>query len=118
MLLVLPVLADCTAATLTGTAGPPAARNTAAPVTSASAAVLASAADIPRAQPGKEVVILATTTSTQDSGLLDVLVPMFEKQTGYRVKTSADGTGQALALGERAGALLPEGRIRPASRQD
>ncbi len=46
-------------------------------------------------------VILATTTSTQDSGLLDVLVPMFERQTGYVVKTISVGTGQALALGGR-----------------
>src|SRR5215813_12262728 len=46
-------------------------------------------------------VILATTTSTQDSGLLDVLVPMFEKQTGYTVKTIAVGTGQSLALAAR-----------------
>jgi tungstate transport system substrate-binding protein len=43
-------------------------------------------------------VILATTTSTQDSGLLDVLVPMFERSSGYAVKTLAVGTGQALAL--------------------
>jgi tungstate transport system substrate-binding protein len=46
-------------------------------------------------------VILATTTSTQDSGLLDVLVPLFEKRTGYLVKTISVGTGQALALGGR-----------------
>lgn len=46
-------------------------------------------------------VILATTTSTQDSGLLDVLVPLFEKQTGYPVKTISVGTGAALALGAR-----------------
>ena len=46
-------------------------------------------------------VILATTTSTQDSGLLDVLVPMFERRTGYRVKTIAVGTGQALTMGAR-----------------
>jgi tungstate transport system substrate-binding protein len=46
-------------------------------------------------------VILSTTTSTQDSGLLDVLVPMFERQTGYSVKTVAIGTGQALALAAR-----------------
>ncbi len=46
-------------------------------------------------------VILATTTSTQDSGLLDVLVPMFEEQTGYHVKTVAVGTGAALAMGTR-----------------
>ncbi|CAA9295051.1 MAG: Tungstate ABC transporter, substrate-binding protein [uncultured Chloroflexi bacterium] len=58
-------------------------------------------ADIPRARPGNEEVILATTTSTQDSGLLDVLVPVFERQTGYRVKPIAVGTGQSLALGAR-----------------
>jgi len=46
-------------------------------------------------------VILATTTSTQDSGLLDVLVPAFEKETGYSVKTIAVGSGQALRLGEQ-----------------
>lgn len=46
-------------------------------------------------------VILATTTSTQDSGLLDVLVPMFEKSSGYAVKTISVGTGAALALGAR-----------------
>lgn len=46
-------------------------------------------------------VILATTTSTQDSGLLDSLVPRFESQCGCRVKTIAVGTGQSLALGAR-----------------
>jgi tungstate transport system substrate-binding protein len=46
-------------------------------------------------------VILSTTTSTQDSGLLDVLVPMFERQTGYTVKAVSVGTGQALALAAR-----------------
>ncbi|MDI3521981.1 MAG: tungstate transport system substrate-binding protein [Bacillota bacterium] len=50
---------------------------------------------------GSKDVILATTTSTQDSGLLDVLIPIFEQKTGYRVKTVAVGTGQALAMGER-----------------
>src|SRR5437879_13061878 len=53
-------------------------------------------------------VILATTTSTQDSGLLDVLVPMVEKQTGYSVQTIAVGTGQSLALdgGDEAAVAL------------
>lgn len=46
-------------------------------------------------------VVLATTTSTQDSGLLDVLVPAFEQRTGYRVKAVAVGSGQALELGAR-----------------
>jgi tungstate transport system substrate-binding protein len=49
-------------------------------------------------------VILSTTTSTQDSGLLDVLVPLFEKQTGYTVKTVSIGTGQALALAAKGDA--------------
>jgi len=49
----------------------------------------------------RSLVILSTTTSTQDSGLLDVLVPLFERQTGYTVKTIAVGTGQALALAAR-----------------
>ena len=46
-------------------------------------------------------MILATTTSTQDSGLLDVLIPMFEKQNNVKVKTLAVGTGEALALGQK-----------------
>jgi tungstate transport system substrate-binding protein len=50
---------------------------------------------------GARTVIVSTTTSTQDSGLLDVLVPLFEKQTGYSVKTISVGTGQALALAAR-----------------
>ena len=50
---------------------------------------------------GPRDVILGTTTSTQDSGLLDVLVPVFEQQTGYQVKAISVGTGHALALGER-----------------
>lgn len=46
-------------------------------------------------------VILSTTTSTQDSGLLDVLVPLFEKKSGLTLKTISVGTGQALALAAR-----------------
>jgi tungstate transport system substrate-binding protein len=54
-----------------------------------------------REKPQKQDVILATTTSTQDSGLLDVLIPEFEKKTGYKVKTIAVGTGQALEMGKK-----------------
>lgn len=46
-------------------------------------------------------IILATTTSTQDSGLLDVLVPMFEKESGFKVKTISVGSGQAMKMGEK-----------------
>ena len=49
-------------------------------------------------------VILSTTTSTQDSGLLDVLIPLFEQQTGYSVKTISVGTGQALAMAAKGDA--------------
>jgi len=50
---------------------------------------------------GQKNLILATTTSTQDSGLLDVLIPVFEKQTGYFVKTISVGSGQAMKMGEK-----------------
>jgi tungstate transport system substrate-binding protein len=46
-------------------------------------------------------LILATTTSTQDTGLLDVLNPIFEKKTGFFVKTIAVGSGQAMAMGAK-----------------
>ena len=47
---------------------------------------------------GSDELILATTTSTQDSGLLDVLIPQFEKEHDYKVKTIAVGSGEALRL--------------------
>jgi tungstate transport system substrate-binding protein len=56
---------------------------------------------IPVSAQAQKNLILATTTSTQDTGLLDVLVPMFEKKTGYFVKTIAVGSGQAMAMGQK-----------------
>jgi tungstate transport system substrate-binding protein len=53
------------------------------------------------ARPPSAAVILATTTSTQDSGLLDELVPAFEGATGLEVKVIAVGSGQAIELGRR-----------------
>lgn len=49
-------------------------------------------------------VLLATTTSTRDAGLLDALLPIFTRQTGYTVKVVAVGSGQALELGRRGDA--------------
>ena len=49
-------------------------------------------------------IILATTTSTQDSGLLDYLTPLFEEESGYQIKVIAVGTGQALQMGEAGNA--------------
>ncbi len=51
-----------------------------------------------------KTLTLATTTSTQDSGLLDVLLPLFRKQTDIEVKVIAVGSGQALELGRRGDA--------------
>jgi len=49
-------------------------------------------------------LVLATTTSTQDSGLLDVLVPMFEEESGYNVQVIAVGSGQAIEQASRGDA--------------
>ena len=54
-----------------------------------------------QARAASKAIILATTTSTQDSGLLDVLIPIFEKENGYVVKTIAVGSGQAMAMGKK-----------------
>jgi tungstate transport system substrate-binding protein len=61
-----------------------------------------------------QTLILATTTSTQDSGLLDFILPDFEKQYNVRVDVIAVGTGQALKLGEdgNADVLLVHARAK------
>jgi tungstate transport system substrate-binding protein len=73
---------------------------TGAPTAQASAA----SSDAAPAPAGSRNLILATTTSTQDSGLLDVLVPDFEAKTGYVVKVVAVGSGAALKLGQEGNA--------------
>lgn len=65
------------------------------------AIVAAAMLAVSAATAASNIVIVSTTTSTQDSGLLDVLVPMFERQTGLTVKVISVGTGQALALAAR-----------------
>jgi tungstate transport system substrate-binding protein len=64
--------------------------------------------DAAQALANSGAMLLATTTSTQDSGLLDELLPGFEKASGCSVKTVAVGSGEALELGEKgdADALL------------
>ncbi len=52
-------------------------------------------------KPANPDMILATTTSTADSGLLDVLLPLFEKKTSYKVKPIAVGSGQAMTMGQK-----------------
>jgi len=76
----------------------------AASTTSVASPSPAPATATPLPSPARPDLLLSTTTSTQDSGLLDVLIPDFEKKTGYKVKTSAVGTGAALAIGARGDA--------------
>ncbi len=56
------------------------------------------------AEPANPALILATTTSTQDSGLLDVLIPDFEQRSGYTVQTVAVGSGEAMKMGQQCNA--------------
>lgn len=48
----------------------------------------------------KGTIILATTTSTKDSGLLDEILPVFEKEEGYKVDVVSVGSGEAMKMGE------------------
>ena len=82
----------------------PAATQPPAPTTAPTQAQVSEPTTASIAEPAVQDLILATTTSTQDSGLLDVLIPLFEDQTGYVVKTVAVGTGQALKMGEEGNA--------------
>jgi tungstate transport system substrate-binding protein len=65
------------------------------------------------AQSAEKSFVLATTTSTENSGLLDTIIPKFTAKTDISVKVVAIGTGQALAMGRRgdAAALLTHDRI-------
>lgn len=58
------------------------------------------------AAPPTREVVLATTTSTRDSGLLDSLLPAFQAASGYQVKVVAVGTGQAIATARRGDAQV------------
>ena len=64
------------------------------------------AAEPGAAQSQPAPIILSTTTSTYDTGLLDALIPPFEAQRGVKVKIISVGSGLALALGERGEADL------------
>ncbi|MDH3330547.1 MAG: substrate-binding domain-containing protein, partial [Desulfobulbaceae bacterium] len=58
----------------------------------------------PSAQADEKELLLATTTSTDNTGLLDYLVPIFTKASGVKVKWVATGTGKALKIGENCDA--------------
>jgi len=89
---------------LVSACGPAAAPAPTAAPTSAPPTAAPTAEPTARPAPENPQLILATTTSTQDSGLLDVLVPLFEEETGYTVQVIAVGTGQALQMGQEGNA--------------
>jgi tungstate transport system substrate-binding protein len=67
----------------------------------ATGAATAQAAATARPRPANPDIIVSTTTSTVDSGLLDVLQPVFEQQAGYKLTILSQGSGAALATGAR-----------------
>ncbi len=62
------------------------------------AAALLAASFIPAASAAEKFIIVASTTSTQNSGLFDYILPLFKKKTGIEVRVVAVGTGQAIRL--------------------
>jgi tungstate transport system substrate-binding protein len=71
-------------------------------ITAAALAAIVIATPPARAQ--DKSIVVASTTSTQDSGLFEYLLPLFKKKTGITVKVVAQGTGQALDTGRRGDA--------------
>jgi tungstate transport system substrate-binding protein len=69
--------------------------------TTPAVATTASALTTPSALPANRDIILASTTSTRDSGLMDVLIPIFQQKTGYIMKPVYVGTGQAMTMAEQ-----------------
>ncbi len=96
------ILAFALAACGSALTAQPGAAPSAIPATVAAAEPTATTAAA--AGPANSDLIMATTTSTQDSGLLDVLIPLFEKQSGYIVKTIAVGSGAAIQMGQEGNA--------------
>jgi tungstate transport system substrate-binding protein len=94
---IVPLVALVLVAAACSTASSPSPQASAATASAAPASAAAGPA-------GPTNRILATTTSLQDSGLLDSLVPAFEKASGYTVKTVAVGSGQALTMGQQGNA--------------
>ena len=82
--------------------------------------LLVSALIVTTAQADERFIVLSSTTSTQDSGLFEHILPIFRTATGLGVHVVAVGTGQALAIGARgdADALLVHDRVVGSSRVD
>ena len=68
------------------------------------AALASLAFAVPHAQAQDKSIVVASTTSTQDSGLFEYLLPLFKQKSGITVKVVAQGTGKALDTGRRCDA--------------
>lgn len=68
------------------------------------ALVLAAAFSLAPAAAQEKFITVASTTSTQNSGLFDSILPVFQKKTGIQVRVVAVGTGQAIKLGQNGDA--------------
>ncbi|AGB01733.1 substrate-binding domain-containing protein [Methanoregula formicica] len=80
-------------------------KTAAAPTTAAPAAATTAAPAAPvTTESGKETLVIATTTSLYDTGLLDYLQPMFEKQYNVKLKITSQGTGKAIELAKKGDA--------------
>ncbi len=80
----------------------PTAAPTAKPTTPAPTAQPTTPASPPK--PANPEIIMSSTTSTRDSGLMDVLIPIFQQKTGYQLKPIYNGSGAAMALGQQGNA--------------
>lgn len=98
------LLTACAPAAVQETTAPAVVEDTAVPAVEEPAAAPTEAPAAEVSAPENPEIILATTTSTRDSGLLDELLPLFQEQTGYEVKMVAVGTGAALQMGEEGNA--------------
>jgi len=95
-----------TAAQITTTSKTNTPATTTTQVTTTSSAVVTTSTTItpPPVKPANPEIILSSTTSTRDSGLMDVLIPIFQAKTGYVVKPVYVGSGAAIALGQAGNA--------------
>ena len=84
---------------------------------SAFTALLIGASALARDNAGDRSIVVASTTSTQDSGLFGYILPIFKAKTGIDVKVIAQGTGQALDTGRRGDADVVFVHAKPAEEQ-
>jgi tungstate transport system substrate-binding protein len=86
-------------------------------VASALAVLLFGASATAQDNTGDKSIVVASTTSTQDSGLFGYILPIFKAKTGIDVKVIAQGTGQALDTGRRGDADVVFVHAKPAEEQ-